>query len=141
MINNRETVFVDTSAFIGLIVNSDSVHSPSVTIMSELFEKKCRLVTSEYIFFELANAFSAARSRTAAVNFIDQIATNPDVDIVWSSRELFTDSYELYQDRRDKNWSLTDCTSFIIMREFGISLAFTTDSHFEQAGFVRLLKI
>jgi hypothetical protein len=57
-----------------------------------------------------------------------------------ASRELFDSGWALYQDRPDKDWSLTDCISFVAMRERGIIEALTGDHHFEQAGFRALLK-
>jgi predicted nucleic acid-binding protein len=65
---------------------------------------------------------------------------NHGVEIVWSNRELFDESYNLYQDREDKDWSLTDCASFVVMNERNITTAFTTDGHFAQAGFQKLLE-
>ncbi|WP_226889299.1 type II toxin-antitoxin system VapC family toxin [Nostoc sp. MG11] len=51
-----------------------------------------------------------------------------------------TAAWELCKSRPDKAWSLVDCTSFISMQQVGIQEALTTDQHFEQAGFIRLLK-
>lgn len=54
--------------------------------------------------------------------------------------EIFERGVELYHSRLDKQWSLTDCISFVVMSEEGIAEALTGDHHFEQAGFVALLK-
>ena len=45
----------------------------------------------------------------------------------------------LYEQRLDKDWGLTDCISFVVMQREQIQEAFTSDKHFEQAGFIRLL--
>jgi len=47
---------------------------------------------------------------------------------------------ERFAARPDKDWSLTDCISFVLMEERGIRESATTDRHFEQAGFVALLR-
>jgi len=60
--------------------------------------------------------------------------------IVPSSHELFEQGKRLYSQRLDKDWSLTDCTSLVVMRQLGLSEALTADRHFEQAGFHVLLK-
>ena len=92
------------------------------------------------VLVELANALSAVELRARAVVLIDELQTLPNVEIVWSSVGLFEKAWSLYRERPDKEWSLTDCASFVVMRERGINLAFTSDKHFEQAGFVRLLE-
>lgn len=140
MINSRDRVFVDTSAFIGLIVKSDSVHPSAVRTMAELKEKKCRLFTTEFVLFELANALSAVRYRETASAFIDRIIANSAITIAWSNSNLFDSARALYKNRLDKNWSLTDCASFVVMNDLRLAVAFTTDGHFEQAGFVKLLE-
>ena len=140
MIRFRKVVFVDTSAFIGLIANSDRFHDAAVEIMTELTRNESRLITSESVLFELANGFSRTRFRDSAVEFIRQIASNSDVKVIWSSRELFDMAVDLYKDRPDKEWSLTDCASFVVMKDHQIDLAFTSDKHFEQAGFKKLLE-
>ena len=139
MISERQSIFVDTSAFVGLIVNSDSIHPASLSVMAELTAKKCRLITTEFVLAELANGLSGVRFRSVVAAFIGQITHNPSVTVVWSDQEFFSSSLALYQDRPDKNWSLTDCASFVVMNDRGIDTAFTTDGHFEQAGFVRLV--
>ena len=60
--------------------------------------------------------------------------------IIPASRELLDEGLNLYEDRPDKEWSLTDCISFVVMQREGLTEALTGDKHFEQAGFVSLLK-
>lgn len=60
--------------------------------------------------------------------------------IVEVDKEIFAEGWRLYQERLDKDWSFTDCTSFVVMKRMGLTDAFTSDRHFEQAGFTILLK-
>jgi len=108
--------------------------------MAELSEKDTKLFTTEMVLFELANALSAIELRARAIILIDELRMLPNVEIVWSSVKLFENAWSLYCERTDKEWSLTDCASFVVMNEREINLAFTSDKHFEQAGFVRLLE-
>ncbi len=108
--------------------------------MAELCEKDTKLFTSEMVLVELANALSAIEFRARATILIDELQMLPNVEIVWSSVELFEKAWSLYRERPDNVWSLTDCASFVVMRERKINLAFTSDKHFEQAGFVKLLE-
>ena len=63
-----------------------------------------------------------------------------DVEIVPATHELFERGCALFAQRGDKAWSLTDCTSFVVMRERDLEEALTADQHFEQAGFKRLMQ-
>jgi predicted nucleic acid-binding protein len=139
-INRRENVFADTAAFVALLVRRDEFHQSASKIMAELSEKDTKLITTEMILFELANALSASEFRAEVIILINELRTLPNVVIVWANTELFQNAWSLYRERPDKDWSLTDCASFAVMKERGINLAFTSDKHFEQAGFVRLLE-
>ena len=139
-IKPRENVFADTAAFVALLVRRDEFHQSANKTMSKLSEKDTKLFTTEMVLFELANALSASEFRDEVIILIDGLRTLPNVEIVWANAELFQKAWSLYRERPDKEWSLTDCASFVVMRERGINLAFTSDKHFEQAGFVRLLE-
>ena len=140
-ISFRETVFIDTSALFALIADDDFLHKSAKLVMAKLTEKKARLVTTESVLFELANGLSSVQFRSTTAQFIARILTNDDIEIEWSSRNLFDRASELYENRPDKEWSLTDCASFVVMNDRNISFAFTSDKHFEQAGFIKLLEI
>jgi predicted nucleic acid-binding protein len=60
--------------------------------------------------------------------------------VVPATRRLLEDGVQFYRYRRDKNWPLTDCISFVVMEDEEIRVALTGDRHFEQAGFTALLK-
>ena len=139
-INPREKVFVDTAAFIGILADKDENHKSAIEVMSDLRAKKARLFTTEAVLFELANALSAIEFRARAVSFIDTLRKLSSFEIVPTNAELFENALRLYRERPDKDWSLTDCASFVVMREREISVAFTSDKHFKQAGFVKLLE-
>jgi len=139
-IKPREKVFADTAAFVALLIRRDKFYQSANAIMAELSEKDTKLFTTEMVLFELANALSSVELRGKAIILIDELQTLPNVQIVWSSVELFEKAWTLYRERPDKEWSLTDCASFAVMKERGINLAFTSDKPFEQAGFVKLLE-
>jgi predicted nucleic acid-binding protein len=74
------------------------------------------------------------------IQLLADLQANPDITIVPCSDQLLRDGIQLYAQRPDKEWSLTDCISFVVMQQEGITEALTGDHHFEQAGFVALLK-
>ena len=70
---------------------------------------------------------------------LSMLQNNPQVSIVPCTSDLFARGIALFSSRMDKAWTLTDCVSFVVMHEYGISEALTGDHHFEQAGFNILL--
>ncbi len=134
-IEPNTSIFVDTSAWIASVIKRDSLHPQTIAVMNELKSKDAKLITTENVLFEFANALSSVRHA-----YIDVIRTLSNLEIISSSEDLFEKSLTLYRDRNDKEWSLTDCSSFIVMQEKPMIYAFTSDKHFEQAGFIKLLQ-
>jgi len=71
---------------------------------------------------------------------LDSLETDPNVDILPVSEPLYARALQLYRERPDKEWGLTDCVSFLVMRDRRLTEALTTDEHFQQAGFRALLR-
>jgi hypothetical protein len=98
------------------------------------------MVTTAWVLTELANAMARGADRAVCVDFIQRLRSNPNVAVVPPTQALFDLGFDLYVRRPDKDWSLTDCISFVVMRENGLAEALTGDQHFEQAGFKALLR-
>jgi uncharacterized protein len=96
--------------------------------------------TTDWVLTEVADALSRPTSRVACSTFLEEFRQSPRVEVSRASTELFESGWKLYIARPDKEWSLTDCISFVVMQERGITDALTGDHHFEQAGFQALLK-
>ena len=103
-------------------------------------ETPTRLVTTRAVLIEIGNALSKPRYRRAAVALLDALEADPRVEIVPVTDALYLEALQLFRARPDRKWGLTDCISFIVMRERGITDALTTDEDFEQAGFRALLR-
>jgi len=97
-------------------------------------------VTTEWILTELADGLSGVSDRQAFIDFHSALRGDAAVKIIPSNSELFAAGVELYAERSDKEWSLTDCISFVVMKRDGLTDALTGDHHFEQAGFRALLR-
>ncbi len=131
------TVFADAFALIAWLNPRDDGHA-LVTAYLDRFTG--RLVTTEWVLMELADALSAPEARSTAVAFLQAVRADPLFDIVGYLSAVYQAGFDLFAARPDKAWSLTDCISFGVMRERGLSDALTADRHFEQAGFRAVFK-
>jgi len=125
--------FADTHFFVALFDRSESHHLEAMAL-----QRECRLIiTSEFVLLETLNAFAGAKQhlRIGTARFIYALRSRPDFEVVPCSSGAFDDALQHYIDRPDKGWSLTDCASFLIMRDLGLTDALTEDRHFRQAGF------
>lgn len=97
-------------------------------------------LTHSYILAEfVALAHARHLPRQAALSFVVDLMDDPDIDLTWVDESLHRHAVELLRARPDKTYSLCDAVSFLLMRRRGVSDALTTDRHFEQEGFRRLL--
>lgn len=132
----RTAVFVDTSYFLALVNSRDKYHQAAKAAADKVSPP---FVTSEAVLFEVGNALAKPPHRKLGIQTLQRIRADRQIEVVHISPELFDETIAFYRARVDKGWGLTDCSSFVIMREMGISAALTADKHFEQAGFERLL--
>jgi predicted nucleic acid-binding protein len=109
--------------------------------VEQLSKAKGVLVTHSYVLAELiALALVRRFSRSLVLAYMFELLDNPKVEIVWVHESLHREAMHLLSIRQDKTYSLCDAVSFVLMRERGITEALTTDKHFEQEGFRRLLQ-
>lgn len=119
-----------------MLLPNDAAHSKAVDIALSL---DARIVTKAWVLTELANSLRLPEHRSHFVRFEKALRADPSVAIVDPSRELYDRGLTLYSEREDKEWSLTDRISFVVMNDKGISEALTIDRHFHQAGFRPLM--
>ena len=131
----RDEAFIDTGFFVALAHIDDRHHAPARTLHRGLQARGTRRVTTEFVLIELGDSLSRLRQRAAAQSIIEAVVQEPTIEIVPATSEWFIFGWELYIRRPDKEWGLTDCISFEVMRRRGITLALTVDRHFVQAGF------
>ncbi|HEX5272307.1 MAG TPA: hypothetical protein VFW33_17540 [Gemmataceae bacterium] len=132
------TVFADTYYFLALLNATDAAHARAVAFTSSY---RGRLVTTEWVLTELADALAfSPQGRAEFVATRADLLADTDALIVPCAPALLEEGIRLYAQRPDKKWSLTDCVSFVVMWREGLTEALTGDHHFEQAGFVALLK-
>ncbi|MFB3892375.1 MAG: type II toxin-antitoxin system VapC family toxin [Phycisphaerae bacterium] len=132
-----KTVFADTFHYAAIISPKDPYHGAARLVSQQLFGQ---IVTTEFVLMELGNGFGATALREQFAAFAAFLRSDSDTVVVPASSELFRAGLELFASRPDKERSLTDCTSFVVMRDRAIAGASTVDKHFEQAGFKALLR-
>ena len=96
-----------------------------------------RLVSTTYVFDETVTYLNSRGLHASAVKVSGRLLASPSVELLHVGENLFRKAFDLLEGRPDKRYSLTDCASFVMMRERGISTAFAFDRHFEQEGFAR----
>ena len=131
-----KAVFADSSYFLALVSVRDEAHLQAVE-----FSKSTDLsiLTTAWVLLEVANGLAASTRRQLAVELIESLLNDENVVVIPPEQEFFSEVFRLYSERKDKDWSLTDCISFVVMKKRGLSEALTGDHHFEQAGFRSLL--
>ena len=99
-------------------------------------------LTHNYVIAELvALALVRGFAREPLLDFLADLESDDvAIELVFIGPKLHSDAVDLLRRRPDKSWSLCDAVSFMLMAERGIHEALTTDHHFEQAGFARLLR-
>jgi predicted nucleic acid-binding protein len=133
-------VFLDTAYAIALSSPNDQFNPQAIALAEQLEARGSRLVTTRAVLLEIGNALSKQRYRQAAVQLPDSLEADLTVEIVPLSEPLYARAMQLYRERLDKDWGLTDCVSFVVMQDRGLSEALTTDEHFQQAGYRALLR-
>ena len=130
-------VFTDTSYYVALLSEADEWHQAAVEWSETLLGRQ---VVTEYVLVELGSALCKVRDRHLYVPFVEHLLAAEDIEFVPASSDLFQRGLALFGKRPDKDWSLVDCISFVVMKQRRLTDALTTDHHFEQAGFKVLLE-
>jgi uncharacterized protein len=128
-------VFLDTGYVLALELSQDQNHLRAVEHWRQNAMALPVLVTTSYVFDEIVTYFNSRGHHEKAVNVGYMLLRSQAVKLVHVEEALFYESWEYFQQHRDKSYSLTDCVSFVVMRKFGIRKAYAFDRHFVQAGF------
>ena len=129
-------MLLDTSGLLCLLHRSEPQHLAAL----EHYRSATVRVTHSLVLAEFVALCQARRlPRTAVLEFVQALLENPDIEMIWADQNSLQASFALLQSRADKTYSWCDALSFILMRQRNLSDGLTTDRHFEQEGFRRLL--
>ncbi len=130
-------LFADTFYYLAMVNPRDAAHREAVSYSQK---RRVRTVTTAWVLTEVADALAASVRRLVFLSLLRGLQGNPAVRIIPAGQDLFEQGIRLYAKRPDKDWPLTDCISFVVMKQMKLTDALTGDRHFEQAGFRALLK-
>ena len=133
-------IFADTGYWVALILPRDELHDVALRITDEL--PPHRIVTTEMVLVELLNAMSKGgqQNREIASRMVTDIYADNTIEVVPQTSHQFREAASRYADRTDQRWGVTDCASFLLMEQRGITEALAYDRDFRQAGFSALLR-
>jgi uncharacterized protein len=134
---SSERIFLDTAFIQALLNRRDSLHDAATRIWPRVRTARETVIT-DAVIIEVCNAL-AAINREAAVAFVHGCYADPGITVIEVNPALLARAVAFYAQHKDKEWGLTDCISFLVMREEELVLAATADRHFAQAGFTALL--
>jgi predicted nucleic acid-binding protein len=127
------TLFADSWYYIALLDRGNTDHDRVVAFLKG---RRARIVTTAWVLTEVAAHFSRSQSRRLFVQLVDLLAEDTETTVLPLDHTLYELGIEMYRNRPDKDWSLVDCISFVVMGRQALTDALTGDHHFEQAGFL-----
>jgi len=138
-LQSGNSVFADTLYWIARARPGDPWHRIAVEVREILGE--IYIITTDEVLTEFLNALSALKyTRSQALKMVRAIMKNPNIRVIPQTRESFLSGLDLFEQRADKKYSLTDCISMNVMRAESLTRVLTNDHHFEQEGFTVLMK-
>jgi predicted nucleic acid-binding protein len=132
-----KALFADTFFFFAFLNAEDGAHEEAEAYFESF---NGQLVTTEWVLTELADGMAGPGDREVFTQFHEALRSDEAITVVPSTTALFAAGVRLYSARTDKEWTLTDCISFVVMQHEGLAEVLSGDRHFEQAGFKTLLK-
>ncbi len=128
-------VFVDTSAFIALIDPCDVYHQRAVAMERNLAQSDAHLVTTNFVLDETYTGLVGRIRRNVIVQFGQAVRNSRRITVVRVNQATEDAAWDIFERYEDKDFSYTDCTSFVVMQQLGLDTVFAFDRHFEQFGF------
>lgn len=128
-------LFVDTAGWMACADGVDPAHGASCAARDAALESGQTLVTTDYVADETLTLLRLRLGIAAARAWWKQVDSSPRLHWEPIDHDRFEKARQLFFEYRDKDFSFTDCTSFVVMRELGLTHALSTDRHFRQMGF------
>ncbi len=128
-------VFVDTSALVAFFDRKDFYHIDSVRLFEKIKKEKIKILITDYIFDECVTTILSRVGHNNAVRAGEFILSSKIIEMIWLDESIKFKSWDFFKIHSDKEFSFTDCTSFVLMKEMKIREYFAFDDDFKQVGF------
>lgn len=133
MAGSSKTIFIDTSAFVG-IYNTDDAHAKNAALINKKIQQRnINLLTTNYVVAEALTVISQRAGKPQARSFGDYIFSGR-LPILQIDEDLQQQSYDYFKTVKQKDVSYVDCTCFVVCKQLGIKQVFSFDNHFEKHG-------
>ena len=136
---SSKAVFVDTGGWIALLSQQDALHRRANVWLRVLLGQRRPLLTTGAVIVEVVDGLAMQRKRYQSEKF-RALLQSTETQVLEVDEALLERAWDFFEERPDKEWSLTDCLSFVAMNERHLSEALAHDHHFAQAGFAPLLR-
>jgi predicted nucleic acid-binding protein len=130
---------LDTSFVLALENRDDPFHERAKSLANDFNRENRVLLLHWGILLEIGDGYARVERREKGCGLLDKLRMEEGFRVVPLTETLLQNAITLYGERSDKNWGLTDCVSFALMRQEDVVEALTADVHFRQAGFRALL--
>lgn len=134
-------IFADTSAIVAYFDRNDQRHEEAKSIFGKIVKKRIRILITDYIFDECITIILSRAGHENAIKAGEFILNSNIIEFVWLDESLKLKAWEFFKKHSDKNYSFTDCTSFILMKERKLRYFFAFDNDFSRAGFIDSLNM
>jgi uncharacterized protein len=133
-----ETLFLDAGYIIALEAEDNQHHESAIHPWQALFKNLPPIVTTTYIIDEVLTFFSSRKRHAKAVEIGKNLLESNLIELIQVDEKLFQAGWDFFQQHKDKTFSLTDCISFVVMKNRKIKSVLSFDKHFSQASFEKL---
>lgn len=135
----RSDVFVDTSGLYALVDKKDANYATAKDEVGRIARSGLKLVVTDYVIDEAVTLAKARSGPRVALRILDLIEQSLGIRIERIDAGRFDETKAFFRRHADHDYSFTDCSSFVLMRELELRQALTSDRHFREAGFEALL--
>lgn len=129
-----ETLFANSSFFVAYHDSKDENHQPAQALVRGFEGRPVLLVTTDYLFDEVITVLLVRNNKHIAIQAGKAMLEESNIELVRIDEELFNEAWEIFQRFQNKEWSFTDCTSYMVMKKLNIGTGISFDKHFKQFG-------
>ena len=132
----KNTVFVDTGVWYAMADKSDQFHKKTITYIKKLISNNVSFITTNLVIHETVMLLSRRLSKKAAITFLDMVYSEDHIEIIENDEIIEQKAYKIFKKFTDQDFSITDCISFVVLKEKRIKKVLTFDKHFKTMKFV-----